>query len=146
MILIVDDDPSVTSSLSLLFKQQGMPSHVEHTPAAALAWLQTHPCRLVVQDMNFSRQTSGAEGLDLLARIRAAQSDLPVVLITAWGSIALAVEGMKRGAADFITKPWSNPQFAAYCRTMFDLEVDKQAALYGRNRINNAQRLRSRPA
>ena len=128
MILIVDDDPSVTSSLSLLFKQQGMPSHVEHTPAGALAWLQTHACRLVVQDMNFSRQTSGAEGLDLLERIRAAQPDLPVVLITAWGSIALAVEGMKRGAADFITKPWSNPQVLHVVHTTLGLAETALAA------------------
>src|SRR5687767_7808549 len=64
--------------------------------------------RLVIQDMNFSRHTTGEEGLDLLARIRAEEPSMPVILMTAWGSIGLAVEGMKRGAADFITKPWAN--------------------------------------
>ncbi len=121
MILIVDDDLSVTSSLTLLLKQQGMATHVEHSPAAALAWLAGHPCALVLQDMNFSRQTSGAEGLDLLRRIRAAHPELPVVLITAWGSIALAVEGMKAGATDFITKPWSNPQVLHAVSTVLGL-------------------------
>src|SRR5687768_12703455 len=74
----------------------------------ALAAMRSERPRLVIQDMNFSRQTSGEEGLDLLERIRAEEPSMPVILMTAWGSISLAVEGMKRGAADFVTKPWSN--------------------------------------
>jgi two-component system NtrC family response regulator len=58
--------------------------------------------------MNFSRQTTGAEGLELLAQLKAARTEVPVILLTAWGSISLAVQGMKAGAADFVTKPWSN--------------------------------------
>ena len=108
MILIVDDDPSVTASLALLLKQAGHPSHAVASPADAIAWLESHPCELVLQDMNFTRRTTGEEGLGLLGRIRALRPQLPVVLITAWGSIQLAVEGMKAGAADFITKPWTN--------------------------------------
>ena len=107
-ILIVDDDASITASLALLLKQHGYRSVSAHSQVEALAALRRERPRLVIQDMNFSRQTSGEEGLDLLERIRAAEPSLPVILITAWGSIALAVEGMKRGAADFITKPWSN--------------------------------------
>jgi len=105
MILIVDDDPSVTASLALALKQAGRPSHAVSSPSAALSWLEREPCALVLQDMNFSRRTSGEEGLELLARIRGLRPDLPVILITAWGSIGLAVAGMKAGASDFITKP-----------------------------------------
>jgi two-component system NtrC family response regulator len=110
MILIVDDDPSITASLSLLLKQNGHRSASAASPAEALAWLEHHDCDLVLQDMNYSRQTSGDEGLELLARVKAVHPRLPVVLMTAWGSIDLAVKGMKAGAADFVTKPWSNEQ------------------------------------
>ena len=121
MILIVDDDPSVTASLALLLKQAGYASHSAASPAEALAWLDAHPCELVVQDMNFSRRTTGEEGLDLLARIKALRPGVPVVLITAWGSIQLAVQGMKAGATDFITKPWTHEQILQTVRTVLGL-------------------------
>jgi DNA-binding NtrC family response regulator len=121
MILIVDDDPSVTASLALLLKQAGHASHAAAGPAEALAWLAREPCDLVLQDMNFSRQTTGAEGLALLARIKALRPTLPVVLVTAWGSIGLAVEGMKAGASDFVTKPWGNPQLLQAVQTALGL-------------------------
>jgi DNA-binding NtrC family response regulator len=121
MILIVDDDPSVTASLALVLKQAGYASHAVSSPAEALAWLEAHPCELVLQDMNFTRRTTGEEGLDLLGRIKALKASLPVVLITAWGSIQLAVEGMKAGATDFITKPWTNEQILQSVRTVLGL-------------------------
>ncbi len=123
MILIVDDDPSVLASLSLLLKQAGFASHVASGPADAQAWLASHPCQLVLQDMNFTRQTTGEEGLSLLTAIRAAHPQLPVVLITAWGSIDLAVRGMKAGASDFITKPWTNEQILQTVRTALALSA-----------------------
>jgi two-component system NtrC family response regulator len=107
-ILIVDDDASITASLALLLKQHGYPTVSAHEPMEALAAMRREKPRLVIQDMNFSRQTTGEEGLDLLERVRAEEPSMPVILMTAWGSIQLAVEGMKRGAADFITKPWAN--------------------------------------
>jgi DNA-binding NtrC family response regulator len=110
MILLVDDDRSVTASLALLLKQGGHDTVSVASPQAALDVLEREPCALVIQDMNFSRRTSGEEGLELLRAIRTRRPAVPVILITAWGSIGLAVEGMKRGAADFIVKPWSNPQ------------------------------------
>ena len=121
MILIVDDDPSITASLALVLKQAGYASHAAASPADALAWLEANPCQLVLQDMNFTRRTTGEEGLDLLARIRALKPSLPVVLITAWGSIQLAVEGMRAGATDFITKPWTNEQILQSIRTVLGL-------------------------
>jgi two-component system, NtrC family, response regulator len=121
MILIVDDDPSVTASLALLLKQAGYATHSAASPADALAWLDTHPCELVMQDMNFTRRTTGEEGLDLLARIKALRPGVPVVLITAWGSIQLAVQGMKAGATDFITKPWTHEQILQTVATVLGL-------------------------
>src|SRR4051812_20893049 len=128
MILIVDDDPSVTASLALLLKQAGYRSHEASSPAEALAWLERESCELVIQDMNFSRQTTGAEGLALLGNIKALKRDLPVVLITAWGSIALAVEGMKAGASDFVTKPWSNQQMLQTVQTTLGLAASAPAS------------------
>src|SRR5262245_48185897 len=125
MILIVDDDYSVTASLGLLLKQKGFTSVAATTPESALAELARPDVDLVLQDMNFSRETSGAEGLDLLRRIRAARPGLPVILITAWGSIQLAVEGMKAGATDFITKPWSNEQVHQSVRTALGLAATR---------------------
>jgi len=77
--------------------------------------------RCVIQDMNFSRETTGEEGLALLRRIKATRPEIPVVLITAWGSISLAVEGMRAGASDFVTKPWTNPQLLQTVRTALGL-------------------------
>ncbi|HEY3569690.1 MAG TPA: sigma-54 dependent transcriptional regulator [Thermoanaerobaculia bacterium] len=121
MILIVDDDPSVTASLSLLLKRHGHPARGARTPEEALELLREQDFDLVLQDMNFSRATSGEEGLELLAGIRRLRPRLPVILITAWGSIALAVEGMKAGAADFVTKPWSNAQLLQAVETALSL-------------------------
>jgi len=126
VILVVDDDASITASLALLLKQHGYASVSAHSPVEALAALRRERPSLVIQDMNFSRQTSGAEGLELLERIRAAEPLLPVILMTAWGSIALAVEGMKRGASDFITKPWSNATVLQSVETALKL-VDARA-------------------
>ncbi|MFB3855136.1 MAG: sigma-54-dependent transcriptional regulator [Vicinamibacterales bacterium] len=121
MILVVDDDPSVTASLTLLLKQAGYASQAAGSPGQALSWLARHECRLVLQDMNFSRKTTGEEGLGLIRTIRKAHPDLPVILMTAWGSIPLAVEGMKAGASDFITKPWTNEQLLHAVRTALGL-------------------------
>jgi DNA-binding NtrC family response regulator len=123
MILIVDDDPSVTASLALLLKQAGYASYAVAGPADALTWLATNRCDLVLQDMNFSRRTTGEEGMELLAQVRAAHPNLPVVLITAWGSIDLAVRGMKAGASDFIVKPWANEQILQTVRTALGLSA-----------------------
>jgi two-component system, NtrC family, response regulator len=121
MILIVDDDASVTASLALLLKQHGYSSQTAGTPEAALCALQSEGLELVIQDMNFSRKTTGEEGLELLRQIKQQKPELPVILITAWGSIELAVKGVKAGAADFITKPWSNLQLIQTVETALGL-------------------------
>src|SRR5688500_297446 len=121
MILIVDDDRSVTASLALLLNQAGLPSISAESPAEALAVLRRQPCQLLIQDMNFSRRPSGGEGPALLRQIKDATPSIPVILITAWGAIALAVEGMKAGASDFVTKPWTNGQMLQTVQTALGL-------------------------
>ena len=121
MILIVDDDPSVIASLELLLKQNGYRTRGASRPEEALAVLEHEECRLVLQDMNFSRATTGEEGLALLAELKHRHPELPVILITAWGSIDLAVHGMKAGAADFVTKPWSHPRLLQAVETALEL-------------------------
>ncbi|MGH7452374.1 MAG: sigma-54-dependent transcriptional regulator [bacterium] len=120
-ILIVDDDFSVITSLALLLKQAGYLSHSAASPAEALELLEREKFDLILQDMNFSRQTTGEEGLALLKNIKARKLQVPVILMTAWGSIALAVKGVQTGAADFITKPWSNEQLLQSVRTALGL-------------------------
>jgi DNA-binding NtrC family response regulator len=128
MILIVDDDLSVTASLALLLKQSGLPSTAAGSPEEALEVLRRQPCQLIIQDMNFSRRTSGDEGLALLRQIRDLTPSIPVILITAWGSIALAVEGMKAGASDFVTKPWTNQQMLQTVQTALGLVASRAQA------------------
>ncbi len=120
-VLVVDDDSSVTAALSHLLRRAGYAPICTATPAQALELLERDDYALVLQDMNFSRATTGVEGLELLAGIKERWPHLPVLLITAWGSIELAVAGMKAGAADFITKPWSNEQILQAARTALDL-------------------------
>ena len=130
LILVVDDDPSILASLALLLRQHGHEVETARTAEEAVRRVTAKdaaPIGLVLQDMNFTRATSGREGLELLAALRRERADLPVILITAWGSIALAVEGVKAGAADFITKPWSNAQLARSVDTALSLAATRAA-------------------
>jgi DNA-binding NtrC family response regulator len=120
-VLVVDDDATVLASLRLLLAQNGYRPLLAATPDEALELVGREPVALALCDMNFSRETSGREGLDLLARLRERDRRLPVILITAWGSIELAVEGMKAGAADFVTKPWSNEALLRTIRTVLEV-------------------------
>ncbi len=107
-ILVVDDDRAIRSSLTLLLEHEGYAVTTASDRAEAIAAVRAHEPSLVFLDMNFGRATTGEEGLTLLSQIKLFRPDTPVVLMTAWGSIPLAVEGMKRGAADFVAKPWNN--------------------------------------
>jgi DNA-binding NtrC family response regulator len=131
MILIVDDDPSVTTSLALLLKQAGRRSQSVSSPEEALARIEKEDFELVLQDMNFSRTTTGAEGIELLKRLKALKPSLPVVLITAWGSINLAVQGIRAGASDFITKPWTHQQIIQAVNTALELAAARSSSKHG---------------
>jgi two-component system NtrC family response regulator len=126
-ILIVDDDQAVVHSLELLLRQAGFATASAGNAAGTLACLSEPGLKLVLQDMNFSRQTTGQEGLELLTAIKQRRPDVPVILITAWGSIELAVKGMKAGASDFITKPWRNDYLVQTVRTILNLAAEESA-------------------
>lgn len=121
MILIVDDDIAVRTSLGLLLKQAGYPAKGVATPEEALREVQEATPRLVLMDMNYSLDTSGQDGLRLLGQVKQLAPQVPVILITGWGSISLAVEGMKAGAAEFVTKPWHNDSLLQTIRTILSL-------------------------
>jgi DNA-binding NtrC family response regulator len=127
-VLIIDDDESVLASLALLLKQGGYRAATAAGPSAAVEFLRRCEVALVLQDMNFSRETTGDEGLALLSRIRELRPGVPVILMTAWGSIELAVQGMKNGAADFVTKPWNNAQVLQSVRTALGLSASGREA------------------
>jgi len=121
-ILIADDQRDVLEALRLLLKGEGCQADTVGSPAAALKALEQREYDAVLIDLNYARDTtSGQEGLDLLARIHAADESLPVVVMTAWGSVSLAVEAMRRGARDFIEKPWHNERLLSILRTQIEL-------------------------
>jgi len=137
-VLIVDDDTSVQVSLALLLKQSGFEVLTCDVPKQVLPILETQSVDLVLQDMNFSPQTSGEEGLALLIAIKARHPALPVLLMTAWGSIALAVKGVKAGAADFFTKPWHNTQLIELIRSTLELALPRSARHPDRESLDEA--------
>jgi len=121
-ILIADDQADVLAALSLLLKGERYQIQIASSPEAVLKFIDTHEFDVVLIDLNYARDTtSGSEGLDLLSRIRAADPSLPVVVMTAWGSVDIAVEAMRRGARDFIQKPWDNARLLAVLRTQVEL-------------------------
>ena len=121
MLLIIDDDIAIQTSLSLLFRKAGFAVRVADGPFETREVLASEVPELVVLDMNFSVDTSGDDGLRLLRYLREQLPNVPVILITGWGSIDLAVAGMKAGAADFITKPWQNDYLLQAVRTALKL-------------------------
>jgi DNA-binding NtrC family response regulator len=121
-ILIADDQRDVLEALRLLLKGEGLESETAASPAGVLAALEKRDFDAVLIDLNYTRDTtSGQEGLDLLARVRELDANLPVVVMTAWGTVDLAVEAMRRGARDFVQKPWENARLLATLRTQIAL-------------------------
>lgn len=126
MILIVDDDIAVRTSLSLLLESEGWKTLQADRAGDALDIIQGQLPELIILDLNFSMSTSGKEGMDLLAQIRKINSRVPVILITGWASIELAVQGMKLGANDFINKPWNNTHILQSVKTLLQLGTEKK--------------------
>lgn len=121
MILVVDDDNAIRLSLKMLLQRAGYEVVSVPGPAEAMDVVRSTAPRLVLLDMNFSRATSGDEGLTLLKQIKIFRPDVPVILMTAWGSISLAVEGIHAGAFDFITKPWDNRNLLEHVKAALDM-------------------------
>jgi DNA-binding NtrC family response regulator len=121
-ILIADDQADVVEALRLLLEDDGHAVTPAASPAEALARLETQDFDLALLDLNYTRDTtSGQEGLDLLERIRAIDGSLPIVIMTAWSSVPIAVEAMRRGARDYIEKPWDDDRLLACVRTQIEL-------------------------
>ncbi len=119
--MIADDQPDVLEALRLLLKSEGYQIEAVQSPAAVLDKLKSGPFDLLLMDLNYTRDTtSGQEGLDLLARIQAIDSTLPVVAMTAWGSVELAVEAMQHGVRDFVLKPWENARLLDTLRSQIE--------------------------
>jgi two-component system NtrC family response regulator len=136
MILIIDDDTVIRTSLTFLLKRANYETQAVATPEEALAIVRRTAPQLILMDMNFTLTTSGEEGLQLLKQVRIFQPDTPVILITAWGTISLAVQGMRNGAFDFVTKPWNNRQLLNSIHTAIELagrkKDDKQMEMLNR--------------
>src|SRR5207302_8608789 len=124
-ILVCDDQVDVLEAIRLLLKGAGHQAEIVESPKAALA--ATGSFDLVLMDMNYSRDTtSGDEGMDLLDRLLARDAGVPVIVMTAWSSVDLAVEAMRRGAVDFIQKPWDNARLIATIEKQADRSKARQ--------------------
>src|ERR687892_381372 len=121
-VLIADDQVDVLEALRLLLKAEGFQLETASSPAGVLAAIEAREFDVALIDLNYARDTtSGEEGLNLLSRIQGVDPTLPVVVMTAWGSVEVAVEAMRRGARDFIQKPWDNARLLAIVRTQIEL-------------------------
>ena len=141
MILIIDDDSAVRSSLSFMLKRAGYEAQVVPGPREAIEVVRTVAPYLILMDMNFTLSTTGEEGLTLLKQVKVFRPDTPVILMTAWGSIQLAVQGMQAGAFDFIPKPWNNAALLQRIETALELSTapkettQEQNDAFNRNHI-----------
>lgn len=142
MILIVDDDNAIRLSLSMLLRKAGYEVNAVPGPSEAMTAVRDFAPQLVLLDMNFSRTTTGDEGLTLLRQIKIFRPEVPVILMTAWGSIPLAVEGIKAGALDFITKPWDNKALLARIKTAIDIS----GGVDGKGEFDRSRIIGSSPA
>jgi DNA-binding NtrC family response regulator len=121
-VLVADDQPDVREALRLLLKSEGFQIEAVASPGAVLESLERNSFSAALVDLNYARDTtSGREGLDLLSEIQTIDSSLPVIVMTAWGSVEVAVEAMRRGARDFVQKPWDNARLLSILRTQIEL-------------------------
>jgi len=140
-LLIADDQPHILEALRLLLKPEGYELEMVRTPALALEAIGRESFDGVLVDLNYTRDTtSGQEGLDLVAQMKEIDVQLPIVVMTAWGNIDLAVEAMRRGAGDFIQKPWENARLLSVLRNQMELHRTQRRAqwLEAENRILRA--------
>lgn len=121
-VLVADDQADVREALRLLLKGEGFETELAASPASVLDVVETRELDAVLMDLNYARDTtSGREGLDLLPKVQSLDPTLPIVVMTAWGSVDSAVEAMRRGARDYVEKPWDNARLLATLRTQVEL-------------------------
>jgi len=141
-LLIADDQEDVLAALRLLLKAEGFQIDAVTSPQAVLSALEQREYDLLLMDLNYTRDTtSGQEGFELLTKVQQADAMLPVVVMTAWGSVEVAVEAMRRGAKDFIQKPWDNARLLAIVKTQLELSaaLRRGARLEAENRLLQAE-------
>jgi DNA-binding NtrC family response regulator len=137
-ILVADDQSDVLEALRLLLKGNGFDVDTTASPGAALAALERRDYDALLLDMNYTRDTtSGKEGLDMLSTLQTLEPNMPVVVMTAWGSIDNAVEAMRRGARDYVEKPWDNARLVSILTT----QVELGRALRRAQRLESENRL-----
>ncbi len=144
-ILLADDQQDIRESLRLLLKNEGYETYAAASPSEALVAIEAREFDAVLMDLNYTRDTtSGREGLDLLTAIQKVDSTLPVIMMTAWSSLELAVEAMRLGARDFLQKPWENARLLSILRTQIDLRqaLRRATRLEAENRLLSVE---SRP-
>jgi DNA-binding NtrC family response regulator len=137
-VLVADDQPDVLQALRLLLKAEGCEIDTATSPAAVLSAVEARDFDVAIIDLNYARDTtSGQEGLSLLSKLQALDTPMPVVVMTAWGTVDLAVEAMRRGARDFIQKPWENERVLAVVRTQVELAraLRRSQRLEAENRV-----------
>jgi len=142
-ILIADDQPAVLEALRMLLKAEGYRIDTAASPAGVMQALEKRDYDAVLMDLNYARDTtSGQEGLDLLSRMQLLDSSMPIIVMTAWGSVELAVEAMQRGARDFVQKPWDNARLLTILKTQIELKqaLQKGQRLEEENRLLRDER------
>jgi sigma-B regulation protein RsbU (phosphoserine phosphatase) len=143
--LIADDQPHVVEALRLLLKHEGIQADAAQSPAAVLDQVKARPYDVLLMDLNYARDTtSGEEGLDLIEQVQAIDNTLPVVAMTAWGSVELAVEAMKRGVCDFVLKPWENSRLTRTLWNQIEKGRSKRDQLRRQREDDEAERVAGR--
>jgi sigma-B regulation protein RsbU (phosphoserine phosphatase) len=145
-VLIADDQPDLLEALRLLLKNEGVDVEAVTSPDAAIAALGAAPFDLILIDLNYTGDTtSGREGIDLLSRVQALDALMPVVVMTGWGSVNLAVEAMRRGVRDFVQKPWDNQQLVStLAREIADGRARRRQTADEEREISEARKIQRR--
>lgn len=141
-VLVADDQPHIIEALDLLLTPEGFSMEVARSPRSVMEALRSASFDALLVDLNYTRDTtSGQEGLDLLQQVRTLDSQVPIIVMTAWANVELAVEAMRRGAQDFIQKPWDNARLLCILRTQIELHamLRRTQRLEAENRLLRTQ-------
>ncbi|MDE7458720.1 MAG: response regulator, partial [Muribaculaceae bacterium] len=140
MILIVDDDQAIRLSIGLMLRQAGFEYEAVSTESEAMAAMRRGNVDLAILDMNLTLSTTGQQGIEMLRKFKILAPTTPVIMLSAWATVPLAVEGMKYGAVDFVTKPWANRDFMAKIRKALD-SAEKARESDKVDSLDNTERL-----
>ena len=140
MILIIDDDQTIRLSIGLMLRQAGFEYEAVSTESDAMAAMRRENVDLAILDMNLTLSTTGQQGIEMLRKFKILAPTTPVIMLSAWATVPLAVEGMKYGAVDFVTKPWANRDFMAKIRKALD-SAEKARESDKVDSLDNTERL-----